>query len=307
MWMFITVTLAVLNLAWIIPHVCYYVIYHIQHPLFEQYSLQVWPWESAAAEAAAAAGVTPVPPTPEPVPSAFGVRSITKARKTAAAYYAQVVHGAKWVFKEHVYQSSVTAAAMYFLLRKIPDATLHAYVDATPGVATRSFQMFIGLLLFETAFYFGHRALHHPSLYKYHKDHHSFYTTVVLSGKLFHPVDVFFSSTFPGLLPFVVFWSDFHIYTFWVWSTMHIFHSAYIHSGYDFPYNPFMVIPYGSHGEHHNFHHSHNVDCFGAFWYCWDRWLGTDKAWRAHEAEQLTALAAQDKAAAKTKTKTKAE
>lgn len=54
-------------------------------------------------------------------------------------------------------------------------------------------------------------------------------------------------------------------------------HIQYVHSGYDFPFNPFMLIPFADQGAHHNFHHSHNVDNFGALWHFWDDWCGTNQ------------------------------
>lgn len=223
--MLVSLTIIILNGAWVLPHIVYGIIYHIQHPFFEQYSLQVWPWENAEAEAAARRGDPPVPPS-VPVPSALGVRAITQARKPASAFYAQIKHGFQWVFTEHVYQSCVTTLGMHYILRNVSETALKAYIDSIPGVPVRCVQMLIGCFLFETIFYWGHRLLHHPKLYSVHKDHHSFYTPVVVNSKFFHPIDTFFSSTLPGISPFFLFWDDFHIYTFWCWSTMQIFHSA---------------------------------------------------------------------------------
>jgi fatty acid hydroxylase domain-containing protein 2 len=65
-------------------------------------------------------------------------------------------------------------------------------------------------------FYFTHRAMHHPTLYKlFHKQHHEFTTTVGISSEYAHPVEdivVNMASTFVGAVVQGV-----HPFVLWFW------------------------------------------------------------------------------------------
>jgi len=51
------------------------------------------------------------------------------------------------------------------------------------------------------------------------------------------------------------------------------------HSGYDFPWSFFRILPFGAGASFHDFHHSHNVGNYGSFLRIWDSLFNTEKDW----------------------------
>lgn len=48
------------------------------------------------------------------------------------------------------------------------------------------------------------------------------------------------------------------------------------HTGYDFSFSPFRLIPFSSSARYHDFHHSHNLGNYSSFFTIWDTILGTN-------------------------------
>jgi sterol desaturase/sphingolipid hydroxylase (fatty acid hydroxylase superfamily) len=130
----------------------------------------------------------------------------------------------------------------------------------------------------ETIFYWSHRTLHGPWLYKrVHARHHRFVHVRVPVAEYAHGVEnaVNFVAFFAGPLllgaPFT---------TLMVWVVLRIFETAEAHSGYAFT----------SSGSRHAYHHLHAHDgCYGSFLGLWDTLLGTDRAWRRARRHELDA------------------
>lgn len=57
---------------------------------------------------------------------------------------------------------------------------------------------------------------------------------------------------------------------------MRIFESIDGHSGYEFSWSPYRLLPLSGSSEYHNFHHSHNTGNFGSFFSYWDILCGTN-------------------------------
>jgi len=48
------------------------------------------------------------------------------------------------------------------------------------------------------------------------------------------------------------------------------------HSGYDFSWSPFRLIPFSASAAYHDFHHTTNVGNYSSFFTFWDNVLGTN-------------------------------
>jgi sterol desaturase/sphingolipid hydroxylase (fatty acid hydroxylase superfamily) len=192
------------------------------------------------------------------------------------------------------------------------DICFKQWIQSIPPLHTMFLQLFGGCVLFDTLFYFGHRLAHLPIFYQFHKQHHLFTYPCALTGTYLSPVDSVFiqvclrnfkrsqcdlvlltlswlcfshQSLFPCFFSAYVF--NMHLVTFWMFTILHITHSAYDHCGYEFPFSPFSLIPFAGHVRPHNFHHTHIVGNFAIYFRFWDWLFGTDQAYLLFEKERM--------------------
>ncbi|XP_078604972.1 fatty acid hydroxylase domain-containing protein 2-like [Branchiostoma floridae x Branchiostoma japonicum] len=127
----------------------------------------------------------------------------------------------------------------------------------------------------EAGFYFSHRILHHPYLYKrIHKKHHELTAPISIAAPYAYPIENVFSGVLPPLLGPLV--TGCHVSTIWLFGCYGLYITVTDHSGYDLPFN--FRSP-----EFHDFHHSKFNSNFGVYGLL-DRLLGTDTAYRQSKA-----------------------
>ncbi|XP_070552709.1 fatty acid hydroxylase domain-containing protein 2-like [Ptychodera flava] len=122
----------------------------------------------------------------------------------------------------------------------------------------------------EIIFYYSHRLLHHPLLYKHvHKVHHEWTAPIGLTCVYAHPIEYTISN-----MPIVVGGPAImgsHVIVHWIWGILVLQGTCIGHSGYHFP---FTRSP-----ENHDYHHlkfNVNYGTFGVL-----DWLhGTDASFR---------------------------
>ena len=61
------------------------------------------------------------------------------------------------------------------------------------------------------------------------------------------------------------------------WYAIRYIESTEGHSGYEFSWSPFRLIPFSSGGRYHDFHHAVNVGNYASFFSIWDSVFGTNK------------------------------
>ncbi|XP_070552720.1 fatty acid hydroxylase domain-containing protein 2-like isoform X2 [Ptychodera flava] len=131
-------------------------------------------------------------------------------------------------------------------------------------------------LVEEIGFYYTHRLMHHPSLYKHiHKVHHEWTAPISIISLYCHPVEHILSNMLPPLLGPLLMGS--HIATTWLWFIIALLSTIVAHCGY---HMPFLPSP-----EAHDFHHQKFVNNFGVLGVL-DRLHGTDNLFRASKAYQ---------------------
>jgi len=142
-------------------------------------------------------------------------------------------------------------------------------------------------LVFDTYFYWSHRAFHTPFLYKrIHKKHHQYYVTVSLAAGYAHPIEdliVNLGSTLCGPLLF-----PHHAFTYYIYLAMRMHETIDAHCGYDFPLSIWKYLPFHGGPSRHDWHHAHNMGNYGGFTW-WDSWCGTDKPylkWKERQKER---------------------
>ena len=136
------------------------------------------------------------------------------------------------------------------------------------------------------AFYWAHRALHHPLLYaRIHKQHHQFVASIGFAAEYATPLEGLLANTIPTLLGCFIFGS--HFFTILVYFILRIWETVESHSGYDFPWSVWSLFDWQGGAAAHDFHHSHNIGNFGGVCFSfWDSLMGTNVAYLKHLQSQ---------------------
>jgi len=170
----------------------------------------------------------------------------------------------------------------FFSLYMVPRITFDpAVFDITSCIC----HIILYHILFDTWFYWTHRALHHPSIYRYvHKQHHEFYVPVSICAGYAHPFEdlvVNVGSTFVGPMVFPS-----HFYTWIIYYALRMHETVDVHSGYDFPWSPWHYTGWLHGGaSRHDWHHSKQNGNYGGFWF-WDWLCGTDEGYKKYLANK---------------------
>ena len=151
------------------------------------------------------------------------------------------------------------------------------------GIPNRS--VFIGQIIFcmmceDFFFHMSHRILHWKAIYPYiHKTHHEHKITICITTNYAHPLEFIFGNILTTASGVIILGSRIHITTIWIWYMIRTLESTEGHSGYDFPWSVWRMIPFGSDYGYHVFHHSNNIGNFSSFFTIWDSILGSNKVY----------------------------
>jgi len=157
----------------------------------------------------------------------------------------------------------------------------------TPTIKNIGVLGYLGRLLFmvlceDIHFYFAHKLLHHPYLYKkVHKIHHEFVNTVAISAEYAHPVEFIFGNLSPTSLGhnLLAFAGCSDLLTFLVFLIFRIIETTESHGGYEFPWSLTRFLPFSCSADYHDYHHRKFNWNYGSFTLFWDTLFGTNKAY----------------------------
>ncbi|GMH51398.1 hypothetical protein TrST_g4604 [Triparma strigata] len=131
------------------------------------------------------------------------------------------------------------------------------------------------ILSHDAYFYWSHRLLHHPSLYRFHKIHHKSTDPSPFSAFSFHPVETLTESLFYVLFCVTI---PIHVDGIITWQIIQQIDNCILHSGYEI-YPSWLtsspILKFKTTSTHHNLHHKRNKGNYGLYFTWWDRWGGT--------------------------------
>jgi ring-1,2-phenylacetyl-CoA epoxidase subunit PaaE len=132
------------------------------------------------------------------------------------------------------------------------------------------------IIISDTWFYWVHRLLHHPKLYRYfHAVHHESLDTTPFTSFSFHAFETFI----------INFWIFIAIFIFpislgaiGVAQILGLLNNIKSHMGYEFYPKWFEKTPlkFLINSTHHNQHHTRYNGNYGLFFTFWDQWFGTE-------------------------------
>ncbi|MFN7119527.1 MAG: sterol desaturase family protein [Saprospiraceae bacterium] len=135
------------------------------------------------------------------------------------------------------------------------------------------------LLLFlnDTFFYWSHRAMHHPRLYKFfHRVHHESTDPSPLTSFAFHPSEAVVENMMSFLLPFIM---PLHFGVILAWQVFDMLNNVLGHLGYEAYPKGWTKTPILKHittSTHHNMHHQLFNGNYALYFTWWDKWMGTE-------------------------------
>jgi sterol desaturase/sphingolipid hydroxylase (fatty acid hydroxylase superfamily) len=139
------------------------------------------------------------------------------------------------------------------------------------------FSVIMMIVLHDAWFYFTHRLMHHPKLYRYvHKVHHNSTDPSPFAAFSIHPFEVLIDV---GI--FVVFAFSFpvHLIALWAWQLIHMTLNVIGHLGYEiYPkgFNRHWLFKFKATATHHNMHHAKTNGNFCFYFTWWDKIFKTE-------------------------------
>ncbi len=170
--------------------------------------------------------------------------------------------------------SPVTLAVSWLYASGATKLTLDAATIGWPMIATT----FVGLLLFnDTWFYFWHRLLHHPKLFRYvHSVHHKSVDVNPFSSYSFHWFEAFILGGWVLPMALLV---PIYLPMLGVLHGVGLANNVMSHLGYEFLPRWLLRVPllrWMNTSTFHNLHHTSSRGNYALMFRFWDRMLGTE-------------------------------
>jgi len=151
------------------------------------------------------------------------------------------------------------------------------YDFAERGWIWAIFSFILMNLLHDTYFYWTHRMMHHPKIFRHvHLVHHRSVNPSPWAAYCFHPIEAFVES---GVFFFIVFLIPAHPLVLVLFLIYMISRNVLGHLGIElFPksYLKNSWINWNTTTTHHDMHHKNFTSNYGLYFTWWDRWLGTE-------------------------------
>lgn len=133
------------------------------------------------------------------------------------------------------------------------------------------------LVLHDAYFYWMHRLVHAPALFRLvHQVHHRSTDPTPFTSFAFHPLEAVLENGFAVLVVLVF---PVHLWALIAWQVCQQLFNLLGHLGYEvFPrwWRAAPVLGLKTTSTHHNLHHERFRGNYGLYFVWWDRWMGTE-------------------------------
>jgi len=138
------------------------------------------------------------------------------------------------------------------------------------------FSVILTLVIHDTYFYWTHRLMHHPRLFKYfHRVHHLSTNPSPWAAMAFHPLEAVVEF---GIVAIVPFFYPMHPLAIGLFLLLMMIYNVYGHLGFELYPKGFSQSRVGkwiNTSVNHNQHHQYINGNYGLYFLWWDRWMGT--------------------------------
>lgn len=159
------------------------------------------------------------------------------------------------------------------------------HLHALPSLVTLIAQVVFFFIVEDFVFYWGHRALHTPFLYRHvHSVHHHHAAPFGIAAEYAHPFEVMFlgAATLAG--PMLV---GPHLLTLYIYLALRCVQTVECHSGYDFPWSLNRWLPLYGGADFHDHHHRIHSGNYSSTFTWVDKMYGTDAAYKLWKRKQI--------------------
>ncbi len=182
---------------------------------------------------------------------------------------------------------AVVATAVFTILR--PYTQLYTDIAANGGWGYYFLSLFLMLLVHDTYFYWTHRAMHHPTLYRYiHLVHHKSTNPSPWAAYSFHPLEALLEIGILVLIVMIIPAKPSAVILFFLFQ---ILYNVYGHLGFELmPRNAHKhpILKWINTSVSHNQHHHYFDGNYGLYFNFWDRAMGTFRADYEADFEKAT-------------------
>lgn len=151
-------------------------------------------------------------------------------------------------------------------------------VESLPSLRVILMQLAFYLVVEDFVFYWIHRLLHTPFLYRaVHIVHHEHAAPFGIAAEYAHPFEVVFLGIATLMGPFLV---APHLFTLHAWLVIRAIQTVECHSGYDFPWSLNRWMPLYGGADFHDHHHRIHSGNYSSTFIWVDKLFGTDTGYQ---------------------------
>lgn len=144
------------------------------------------------------------------------------------------------------------------------------------GVGYLAFSILLIIVIHDTYFYWTHRLMHSPAVYRwFHKVHHLSTNPSPWAAMAFHPLEAIVEA---GIIVVVVFLFPVHPLAIGIFLLFMMVYNVYGHLGYElYPkgFSKSLIGKWINTSVNHNQHHMYFKGNYGLYFLFWDRLMGT--------------------------------